>query len=324
MKITGLLGNVPKQETSHNRAYAMIWGSVLNVEVETGTPDYNDDKVYIYLGINHKPDSINLFGGLEEALYDRFEAFLNSNAEFFVLDYEMPDFAVHFKNRLDNKTTYHKWTEEFLNKITEKCKDIKVLTMKDFVKDELVIGDSHSLSMTPQGVPVFRLDAKTLYGALKDNFLLDMIPETVKKLTLQFGSIDIRHHIFRQSDPLKAIDELTDSYAQKVQHLRGKGIDVTVCSPVPIELEERKMAQTTLYKKEPFIGNRIQRLTMTLKFIKSMREKIGQDSVLVYPTEWYKMSGEDYASEIMESGKNLPGKGIHVGFPHYRINSFGI
>ena len=324
--ISGLMGKVPSITTSHNRAYAKIWESLLRSEIvyDTDFKGTKDDTIFLYLGINHKPDGLNLFGGLDDKLYESMNNFINSEAKFFTLDYPMPDFKEHFIKRLPNKTTYSGWTEEFLDALTEKCKGIETITMRDMVKDKLVIGDSHSLSVTPGGTPVFRLDAKTLHGALKDDFIEDMIPETVKYLTLQFGSVDLRHHLFRQNDPYSALETLCLKYLLLITKLESKGIKVEVHSPVPIELEERKMAGTTLYKKTPFTGSREDRLKMTLMFIKLMRNYIGTENVAIYPKEWYSMDPGEYASKIMEGGENLPGKGIHVGFPHYRMNNFGL
>jgi hypothetical protein len=223
----------------------------------------------------------------------------------------MPDLGKLLLGRIGNKTTYEGFTEDFMTQLTTKCKAITKVTMYDKVRDELVIGDSHSLSMTPSETPVIRCDAKTLNGICSDpDFILSKIPEGLKKLTLQFGSIDVRHHLMRFGGK-EAADRLLVKYYELVKRIQTMGIEVTICQPVPIETEDRKMAATTMYKKKPFSGTRRERLSLTGYVIRHMRDN-APCQVIGYPDAWYSMTPEMFEANIMERPR-----GIHIGPPNY-------
>ena len=270
----------------------------------------NGEKLYLYMGINYS-GTLNLFGGASKDLYDRLAAFLNYAGPIFVLDHDMPDLGKLLLGRIGNKTTYEGFTEDFMTQLTTKCKAITKVTMYDKVRDELVIGDSHSLSMTPSETPVIRCDAKTLNGICSDpDFILSKIPEGLKKLTLQFGSIDVRHHLMRFGGK-EAADRLLVKYYELVKRIQTMGIEVTICQPVPIETEDRKMAATTMYKKKPFSGTRRERLSLTGYVIRHMRDN-APCQVIGYPDAWYSMTPEMFEANIMERPR-----GIHIGPPNY-------
>jgi hypothetical protein len=309
--IVGLIENVPKLKYSHNRGYAQIWADLLRESIQYAMPTTgNGEKLYLYMGINYS-GTLNLFGGASKDLYDRLVAFMNYAGPIFVLDHDMPDLGKLLVKRIGNKTTYEGFTEDFMDKLTFKCSEIQKVTMYDKVKDELVIGDSHSLSMTPSETPVIRCDAKTLNGICSDHdFILSKIPEGLKKLTLQFGSIDVRHHLMRFGGKSGA-KELLNRYYELVKKIQALGIEVTICQPVPIETEDRKMAATTMYKKKPFSGTRNERLALTGYMIDHMRTN-APCQVIGYPDEWYSMPPEQFEGEIMERPR-----GIHIGPPNY-------
>ncbi len=308
--IVGLIENVPKLEYSHNRGYAQIWADLLKTSIGYIMPTKGNDPIYLYMGINYS-GSLNLFGGASKDLYDRLSAFLEYPGPIYVLDHDMPALGELLRGRLGNKTTYDGFTGEFMDKLTIKSKEVKSITMYDMVKDELVIGDSHSLSMTPSETPVIRCDAKTLNGICSDHdYILSKIPEGLKKLTLQFGSIDIRHHLMRFGGK-PAANELLNRYYELIKKIQVMGIDVTICQPVPIETEGRKMAKTTMYKGNPFSGTRAERLALTGYVIDNMHTN-APCSVIGYPDEWYSMGPEQFEAEIMERPQ-----GIHIGPPNY-------
>ena len=216
-------------------------------------------------------------------------------------------------------------TPEMCDALTEKCKTVEMVKMQDFIGERLVIGDSHSMSVSPGGCPVIRIDAKTLYGALKDeNYILDQIPESVKHLTLMFGSIDVRHHLLRQKNVLEKTRELYNNYFDLIKKIQAKGIAVEVCVPVPVEHEERKMAATTKFKgkgdKEalPFFGKLEARQKLT-QYIRLYMDSNAPCTVIHYKDEWYnEMDPKEFAETVMEKPH-----GIHIAFPYYRMNNWG-
>lgn len=315
-KIIGLMRNIPILEKSHNRAYCNVLARLLDCEIEYKFPSYDTDITYLYININFS-GTFNLFNGIEADVVDRLQKFLDYTGELFILEHEIEDIGDLLKSRIGNSSTDHRFDEEFLNKLSEKWKSVKTIHMKDFVKDKLVIGDSHSIGAADNGVPVFRLDGKTLYGALKDDFIDKQIPDSVKELKLVFGSIDIRHHLFRQEDPYSAARALYDNYFDKVKSLQEKGIEVTIFSPVPVETESRKMANITMYKKTPFYGSREERLALTKYVIQYMKDN-APCTVETYPEEWYDMDPVQFEEQVMEKPR-----GVHIGWPCYKMNDFG-
>ncbi len=321
-KIVGLSGTIPKNKYSHNAAYAKIWKDILDIDMQFGESDYTDLKVAcLYMGISYS-GALNLFGGADAKLWERLNRWMNyleGGGSSIILDHEMPKLGTMLMSRLKNPRTYEKFNLDFLNKLDNFCKTIQTLTMKRMIKDHVVIGDSHSLSMAPKGIPVIRLDSKTLYGAIKDkNFIYDMIPDGVKRVTLMFGSVDIRHHIMRQENPIEAVNSLWSNYFNFTENLMNdKMVKVELATPVPVESESRKMAKTGWYKGTPFYGSRENRLEITKLVIENMR-KNAPCEIIEYPKYWYDMDGKQFELEIMERPK-----GVHIGYPNFRCNNFG-
>lgn len=318
--ILGLFRPVPKTKDSHNAAYANIWADILRAECLYLKDDYQDvDELFLYIDINYK-GSVNLFDGLSEDIYNRMNnliKFSEQNKKITILDHEIPNLKEIFISRFNNESTFEKITKEWIERLHISTKDICTIKMTDFVKDEIVIGDSHSLSIAPKGVAVIRLDAKTLHGALKGDFINNLIPERVKKVTLMFGSIDIRHHLLRFDEPYEAADKLLKKYKEKIKEL-SKLYQIEIHTPVPVEYEERKMASTSQYKKTNFYGSIKERQDLTKYFIQEMNKFSSDCRVLNYPTWWYELDPKIYAEKIMERPR-----GLHVGYTHYRLNNYG-
>jgi hypothetical protein len=309
--IVGLMGNIPKLEYSHNRGYAQIWADILKDDIQYNMPNTdNGEYLYLYMGINFS-GTLNLFSGAPKTLYDRLVTFMNYSGPIFILDHDMPDIGKLLMGRIGNNTTYDGFTKDFMDKLSLKCSTISKITMYDKVRDELLIGDSHGLSIAPAETPVIRCDAKTLNGICSDHdYILSKIPKGLNKLILQFGSIDIRHHLIRFGGK-PAADELLNRYYELVRKIQKMGIQVTICQPVPVETESRNMANTTMYKGNPFTGKREERLILTCYVIQHMREN-APCQVIGYPDEWYSMPPEQFEAHIMERPK-----GIHIGPPNY-------
>lgn len=317
MIMTGLLGPIPKAEYSHNAAWARLWAKLLKAEISPTIPDGGD--VVLFFNINFDGVTLNLFGGLTKELFDRLDAFINSKATFSTVDHDMPDLGKAFFKRLENNTTYEKFSTEFLEKLTAKCQAVKTLRMTDFNYTNMIIGDSHSMSYATEDMIVSRNDGKTMNGICNDpEFIYSKIPDKIKSITLMFGSIDIRHHMFRlRGDPYENATKLLEKYKSLVHNLQQRGLSTTICCPVPIETEQRKMAETTKYKGQPFTGSREDRLKMTKFFIDYFQTNF--ENVISYPAEWYDMDPQEFEDTIMERPKS-----IHVGWPNFRINNFGV
>jgi hypothetical protein len=322
--IYGILGSIPKLKFSHNSAYAKIWA---NVSKSCITDDLDSvtssDTVLLYFGVAFNGESLNLFGGADSKLFERLNAFLSCQAEFASIDFDMPDIGAMLTGRIGNNTTDPRFTKEFLNKISNKCKTVKQINMKDFINDTIVIGDSHSLSMTPLNTPVIYMPGKTMFGITKSGLSEIVDLNNINKLTLSFGSIDIRHHLFRQTNPNVAATKLVTDYLNMITLLLSAHpqINIELCSTVPVEFEGRKLPKTGYYKGTPFAGSRQQRLDVTLMINNMLSEfanTTNRVSYVSFPLEWYEMDPKLFADTIMERPKS-----VHIGYPFYRLNDFG-
>jgi len=228
--------------------------------------------------------------------------------------------VAQLRKRIGQATCHSDLTVELLDVFESRLLAAKTLTQADLGRHHATIGDSHSTAFAPKGSSVMRTNGQTLYGALKDGLIaaqMDALGGPVERVTLVYGSIDIRHHIGRQDDPIGSIQRLCKSYADEVRRIKADFlVDVEVAAPVPVEHEGRKIPQTGFYKGTAFAGSRDQRLEWTNHFIGQMR---GHGvKVVVPPEDWYSMDGEEYAKSFMEMGSS-----VHISPMHYRRLNWG-
>ncbi|MCD6435369.1 MAG: hypothetical protein J7L15_03195, partial [Clostridiales bacterium] len=322
-QITGFQKPISEKRYPYTYAqhHCTIWADLLDAEISYGQASWGGAEVYFYLGSDYAgEDAFNMFGGVSEGVYDQMLHFINHDAEYFSLGFDLPDIGAQIKKRIGNPSCYKEFTEEMCDKISEKCKETQTVLPQDLVKDtdgSILFGDSHSLSMVPFKTPVVKIIGKTLHGALKDCYLQDLVKTTkATNISFMFGSIDIRHHIFRQEDPYKAMDVLIDDYTKQCKEIEKTGKIIEICSPVVTEFEGRKLPKTGYFKGTPFAGTRKERNDMTRYFIDRI-QKSGL-KISEYPEKWFKMDGELYASKIMERPSNT-----HVALPYSRCRDFG-
>ncbi|MEK9696417.1 MAG: hypothetical protein VW270_11670, partial [Candidatus Poseidoniales archaeon] len=154
------------------------------------------------------------------------------------------------KKRIGAKTTYEGITEQWCDQISQRCKQISSLKQQDLNYDDIMVGDSHTIAFSSSTDRVYRNDGKTLFGAIKaglGSFLRGTTPKG--RVSLCFGSIDIRHHLLRRDNP--GIEDLVAKYVEQGNDLAE---DVWYCAPVPVEYEDRKIPKSGFYKGTPFYG----------------------------------------------------------------------
>ena len=176
-----------------------------------------------------------------------------------------------------------------------------------------MVGDSHTIAFSSSTDRVYRNDGKTLFGAIKaglGSFLRGTTPKG--RVSLCFGSIDIRHHLLRRDNP--GIADLVAKYIEQGNELAD---DVWYCAPVPVEYEDRKIPKSGFYKGTPFYGTFAERRELTDMFINELYKRT--DKVIQPPKEWYTMDGEKYAKTYMEFGSSF-----HIAPPFYRRNDWGV
>lgn len=303
------------------------WASVLNAEVHCTYSD--SDNIYLYLGTNYEPGdennpkNLNMFGGFQEKYYRTLEQFLNTEANFYTINHKIPPkFLADIIRRAEIKTpsTFIDANVEICKAIADKAKNITSIVPEDFVTDSLMVGDSHSYSMSPFGVPCLKLMAQTLNGSLKRKQFKEWAKTKATKMYFMLGSVDIQFHIFRQENPWLALEDLVNRYINELKELVLLGKTIEICSPVPITAEDRKLTKSTVYKGSHFYGSVEDRTEATLKFIelaKKLTEDIPEISVFTYPMEWYTEDRLIYNHRLEKNA------GHHIRYKFSRMNNFG-
>jgi len=329
-----------KKGQSYTHLHTEHIASVIGADVKYDGIYDDKSPTYVYLGAdyfpvlpNGKEKAINLYGGLTEAYYKYFEKFALNKATSYILDYPVPKgFLNALVKRAENKSasTYKGAEVEVLKELRNKCLNSTVVTQEDLVTESnsnMMFGDSHSISMTPGGVPCTKIGGRTLFGAVKNNVIVNDFGKTkAKHILLMMGSIDIRHHMFRQEDPFGNMKELLNAYMKQCIELVKNGKSVEICAPVPIETETRKFSKDNAYPPRSgifFHGSREERLSLTLFFIDEIRRLIAHfgynESITLstYPEEWYTMNPADYETKMERV------KGSHVSMLNCRRLNFG-
>ena len=309
--------NIPIRPKSHVRGWAMHWAECLGVPVAKPTDQLTCPTLYIEHGVNFG-GVLNLFGGVSESLVDKLEELANYKGQLVSLDWPMPNYAHQLSKRLGQATCSTRLTSALLANLDARLQASTTLTQQDLKNDVVAIGDSHSTAFADSGSGVIRTNGLTLHGALQKGHFVEQIGRLVHKprrVTLVCGSIDIRHHIGRQSAPKQAIIDLCSNYSDVANFLADEyDVQVEIAAPVPIEWEKRKIPQTGFYKGTPFSGTVDQRKCWTELFI----DKMSQQCLISPPSSWYSVDPEEYANIFMELNSS-----VHIAPPFYRRFDWG-
>lgn len=279
----GITSNVPTRLTSHNGGWSYVCKDLCEnifkekVEFVNEKSDLESyDILIINEGVNYREGSYNFFGGVQEPTKIKLSKLQNFNGDLFCIN-EFIDLNDLVAKRKD------------LNGFEFNYKTPKVIKT-DSVLDNLIIGDSHSVSVYKPGYCISRNDGKTLFGFLKDpnkyiygDALIDPIKYNKKynKLITYFGNIDIRFHLCRQSYPVEATKKLALQYVDWCK----KNNATPVCL-LPIENEDRKIPKTGLYKGQPFYGTKELRSQLVILF-NQILELNFLDDCITWPAQWY-------------------------------------
>jgi hypothetical protein len=313
--ITNPVSPIPVNKKSHVYGWTSVWAEQLSALINHKCTEdiLNADIVYIDHGVNFS-GSLNLFGGADKGLFDRFNTIMECD-NVISLDHDMPKYGEMLKKRIGAKSTYEGITETWCDKVTgflDKCQSLK---QEDLTYPNVILGDSHTISFSDKNDRLFRNDGKTLNGVLKvglSNMMRGVKPE---KLTLSFGSIDIRHHFMRHGITGDKMDDMLKEYIKQGDAIAS---EVYYCAPVPVEFEGRKIPKSGFYKGMPFYGSVQERHDLTNEFIERLG-KLSGGRVIMPPEAWYSMDKEDYAKTYMELNSSF-----HIAPLYYRRNDWGI
>lgn len=309
--------SIPVRPKSHVRGWAMHWAECLGVPIAKPTDPLVCPTLYIEHGVNFG-GVLNLFGGVSDSLVDKLEELANYKGQLVSLDWPMPNYTQQLSKRLGQATCSARLTTALLAKLDVRLQSSTVLAQQDLKSDVVAIGDSHSTAFAAAGSSVIRTNGLTLHGALQKGHFVEQIGRLVHKprrVTLVCGSIDIRHHIGRQSDSKQAVIDLCNNYSNLADFLADEfDFQVEIAAPVPVEWEKRKIPQTGFYKGTPFSGSLDQRQYWTELFM----DKMSKQCLIKPPDEWYSIDPEQYADTYMELNSS-----VHIAPPFYRRFDWG-
>lgn len=287
--IIGILNNPATSLNSHSAGMVHIVSELFDADVLTENDQWQEyGRLIIYHGVNFRPGSFNVIGGINSELLMRVEKFISYTEEVYSLDgFQMSDFLT--KRGLDR--SYQSY-------------DKTIMEISLPQKSKMVIGDSHSLSVWPdKSYGISRNDGKTLHGFLKMNMDLSKLEHVI----LYFGNIDLRFHLMRQPNPVESTIELFTRYVNY-----AKQFNCTLVTLLPIEDESRKIPGTGQYKGKNFFGSKEER-----KNLRIIANDIIKNSGLPF-IEWpdnFLDSNGDLKFEVME-----PRQSVHIR-PKYYIRN---
>lgn len=245
------------------------------------------DAVIYYWGIEFN-GALNLYGGATNDNATRLatiaEIAKRKKIKTFCLDLEMPDIGALAAARTAPKNG--SWGKTDWADVSKACAKVSPLWFQGEKHDKVVIGDSHSGSQYRPGWAVSRNDFKTLHGALEEGLINFVAPwARPKEITWYFGNIDLRHHLLRQPEPLKAVKELVNNYVDQVEEIRRRqGGVMEIVAPLPIEPETREIPKTGWYKGTPFYGSWSDRHALRDHLMRELRAACNRYTFALY--EW--------------------------------------
>lgn len=253
--LVGLLNNVGGSTSHHGGGYHRIMTRMvkdaypeINFEINPDPDTWKGfDAIYILEGVNYQENVFNFIGGPQPEHRKKLEALKEWYAQ-------KGDQIFSINVPLD----LNSFNKRFgLDYIFPALRTLRVVEEYAQSQRKVVIGDSHSLSAWKPGWGLRRTDGKTLHGFLKIADTVELNDKFEETITY-FGNIDLRFHLMRQPDPVKATVDLFSAYANFSNHLKNN----TIVGLLPVEREDRKLPGTGLYKGEKFFGTRQDRMNL--------------------------------------------------------------
>jgi hypothetical protein len=272
------------------------------------------------------PPPVNVYDiGVDKSAYyfERLAWPQHDNIKYVSLDIPMIPYGTRCRYKAPRDGTSQTWknvdwenVQARLDRVTDWCIDPLYDYGDKTVKHRMTIGDSHCHSAYKPDSMVLRKDGRTMNSINRKGIIEEItaagFDETrIGDLTCYYGSIDVRHHLCRQPDPIAATKELLNKYEEALKRTE-RGIEVVKI--LPIEDESRIIPKMGWYKGLAFYGTRAERMNVLETFngmLGEMAAKNGWD-YFQWPQEWYEMDGLEFF-QYMERPRS-----VHLGWKYYR------
>lgn len=331
--ITGLLSNITTREGSHKGGWARLLKCQLvnmgysSVEILNNKNSLSEYDIIIFdLGAEYS-GTLNLFGGLDEKVFKRLAEILEFKGQLFSWKNQLPNVFEALKSRSSNSSTceeFKRQTPEFLRDVQSKLEGTKVFKHA-YRTHKLLISDSHGPSVWTPEYMIEREDGRTLYGALKNNIIENLLTTyRPDEVMIHMSNIDVRHHLCRQLDPEQSAWQMLNDLGQLMFSFKNVGLvqNVTLVQTVGIEDESRELPKTGYYKGTPFYGDWNRRFMIRDYMNSKMHElcylcnkpKLFEWKLVEYPNYFFDKTHK-LRFDVMEK----PGS-VHTSPEHYRWN----
>lgn len=297
--VTGSTGPISDKISSHKAAEGWVYYDMIkhsrrtdaqvDIDSTKSRKNFDDYSLIILYHGNDFQGSLNIFGGLKNLdLAEHFYKLGEFKGELASIKIKMPDYGSMIKGRLSGKTGYDKiWDNIKWDNITNSR--LRFDPRCNEKNSDLVIGDSHSISLYDTGKSINCVPFKTLNGALSDgleSFIKIYEPNEFSSISFYFGNIDIRHHLFRLSDGLEdaliKTELLVKKYLKEVSKIdNNKKI---IYAPLPIESESRVVPKSGWHKGKPFWGSWEERNKIRKHFIECLFKYNQYDDIIIENT----------------------------------------
>ena len=110
--------NIPVNPKSHIHGYSQKWSGLLDEKISHKCNNL-DEELFVEHGVNFS-GALNLFGGANEDLYNRFENAMKVKI-ITSLDIDMPDYGAMIKKRIGAKTTFEGIDKDWCDRVSVWC-----------------------------------------------------------------------------------------------------------------------------------------------------------------------------------------------------------
>ena len=314
--VANLFSPIPKAPKSHVLGWSKYWESQLGATILRDlTAVTKNDTIYVDHGVNFS-GGLNLFGGVSDELAEVITHLTKVKPKLVSLDVPMPDYGESLLKRVGAKSTSSLFNKKLADDFCKLLSKAESLIYPSVSPTWISVGYSHTFAYAKPGSVIHRTNGLTLHGLLEswDERFPDLYQPRYNNLTgvtIVAGSIDVRHHLFRQPDPKKSMLNLVDRLVDRAKVLNDRGFKVELCVPVPVEYDGRPLPKTGYYKGTPFFGSQSDRSQLTLDMARALKRR--WSNVVTPPKPWYNIDPEYYAESVMERGGS-----VHIAPTHYR------